>query len=113
MDKVECLKQELIGAIKDSDSYKEYCKLGTYITANQELKAKVDELRRRNFECRYSDEVTDALEQTLRLGEEFKEVRDARYVERFLAAEMAVCRMVQDICLDVVGAIDFDVDFLK
>lgn len=53
------------------------------------------------------------MEQTLRLGEEFKEVRDARSVERFLAAEMAVCRMVQDICLDVVGAIDFDVDFLK
>jgi len=39
-------------------------------------------------------------------------MRNQNMVNRYLLAEVCLCRMVQDICRTVVDAIDFDLDFL-
>ncbi len=113
MRRIDELKEELRQAIIDSDEYREYRKLEEYMCTHPDLKRAVDELRRQNFELQYADEVGDVLSATEEMNRRMADVRMQPLVERYLSAEMCLCRMVQDICLSVVDAIDFNMDFLQ
>ena len=39
--------------------------------------------------------------------------RENPIVDEFLTAELALCRMVQNINWKLIGALDFDVDFIE
>jgi len=113
MSRIEELKKELADAIIASDEYREYKALADYINRYPDLKRQVNELRRENFYCQVSDDVEDPIGATEKLDERFADIRRQPMVNRYLLAEMCLCRMVQDICMSVVGAIDFEVDFLN
>lgn len=113
MGRMDELKEEIKEAILTSDEYKEYKKLDNYIKAKPDLKRAVDEFRRENFRLQYSDDVEDVLSATGDLNKRYEDVRQQTMVNRYLTAEMCLCRMVQDICLSIVEAIDFDMDFLQ
>ena len=44
---------------------------------------------------------------------QFADIRKQPEVEGYLAAEMELCRMVQEICMSIVEAVDFNMDFLQ
>ena len=113
MERIDELKEEIKEAILTSDEYKEYKKLDNYIKTKPDLKRAVDEFRRENFRLQYSDDVEDVLSATGDLNRRFEDVRQQTMVNRYLTAEMCLCRMVQDVCLSIVEAIDFDMDFLQ
>lgn len=113
MSRIEELKNELAVAVRESDEYKEYKELADYISRYPDLKRQVDELRRENFYYQVSDDIEDPIGATAQLDERFADIRRQPMVNRYLSAEMCLCRMVQDICMSVVGSIDFDVDFLN
>lgn len=113
MGRIDELKDELKSAILESNEYQEYRRLENYIKRNPDLKRAVDELRRRNFELQYSDDVEDVITQTEALNQEFADVRAQAAVNQYLAAEMCLCRLVQEICMSIVETIDFDMDFLQ
>lgn len=113
MSRIEELKNELAVAVRASDEYKEYKFLADYINRYPDLKRQVDELRRENFYYQVSDDIEDPIGATAQLDERFADIRRQPMVNRYLSAEMCLCRMVQDICMSVVGAIDFEVDFLN
>lgn len=113
MSRIEQLKRELTVALRESDEYKEYRELADYISRYPDLKRQVDELRRENFYYQTSDDIQDPISATEQLNERFADIRRQPMVNRYLSAEMCLCRMVQDICLAVVGAVDFDMDFLN
>lgn len=113
MERIDELKEEIKEAILTSDEYKEYKKLDNYIKTKPDLKRAVDEFRRENFRLQYSDDVEDVLSATEDLNRRFEDVRQQTMVNRYLTAEMCLCRMVQDVCLSIVEAIDFDMDFLQ
>lgn len=112
VEKIDKLKKELAEAVKESTEYKEYKELYAYINRYPDIKRQVDTFRRENFYYQASDDVEDPLAVTKRLNEEYSDMRHQTAVNRFLIAEICLCRLVQDICLSVVDAVDFDVDFL-
>ena len=71
-----------------------------------ELKEKIDDYRMRNFELQQSpDYAFDKMEQFQR---EYRSFREDPLVSEFLSAELAFCRMVQDIEQKLTENIDFE-----
>ena len=104
MQKIDQLKSDIAHTIKESAEYKEYM--------DPNLKRSIDEFRRRNYEIQNCGQVEDIFAAQEELNNQYKDMRNQNMVNRYLLAEVCLCRMVQDICRTVVDAIDFDLDFL-
>ena len=104
MQKIDQLKSDIAHTIKESAEYKEYKRLEAVVNMDPNLKRSIDEFRRRNYEIQNCGQEE--------LNNQYKDMRNQNMVNRYLLAEVCLCRMVQDICRTVVDAIDFDLDFL-
>ncbi|MCR5426538.1 MAG: YlbF family regulator [Lachnospiraceae bacterium] len=102
---VEKKNEELIRAILDSESYKEYRRQLDRVLEDPILKAQIDDYRQRNFELTMADE-TD-LVRISQFQQEFKDFRQDPLVDDFLAAELDFCRMMQVIETRLIDALDF------
>lgn len=110
MDKMgECIAN-LIEIVKDSPEYKEYQRMRVLIHQEPEKERAVNEYRRRNFELHKCRNV-DLYAEMDRLEGEFAPLREQPYVNEYLAAELAVCRMVQRINYSLMMEIEFDLGF--
>jgi cell fate (sporulation/competence/biofilm development) regulator YlbF (YheA/YmcA/DUF963 family) len=112
MSRVEELTAELKKAIAESDEYKEYTELNAIIEKYPDVKRAVDDYRRENFFFQYSDDAGDVMAATENLAKRFEDVKKQPYVESYLRAEMCLCRLVQEVCMELMNAVDFDVEFL-
>ena len=96
----------LISEIKKSAVYIEYKENLSEVNQYPDLKKQIDEFRTRNFELQNSaDCAFDKLEQ---LEKEYEDFRENPLVSDFLAAELAFCRMMQDINNQITEAVQFD-----
>ena len=110
MDQIDEILENLITAIKESKEYQEYLRLRDLIHQEPDKERVVNELRRRNFElqkCRNVDLYTEMD----RLENEFAPLRAEPYVNEYLAAELAICRMIQRINFRLMEEIEFDLGF--
>ena len=106
MSNVDNEVNQLIYAIKDSVVYQEYHRKLAEVRQYPEIKRKIDEFRTRNFELQNSQDF--ALEKLEQLEKEYEEFRENTLVSEFLAAELAFCRMMQDINNQITEALQFD-----
>ncbi|MGN0318995.1 MAG: YlbF family regulator [Lachnospira sp.] len=113
MHKIEELKLQLCDAIRNTVEYKEYKRLEAIINKDPDLRRHVDEFRLQNFAIQTDENVVDLFDATNELNQRYADLRKQETVNRYLSAEICLCRLVQDICKTVVDAIDFDVDFIK
>ena len=96
----------LLNAILNSDVYLEYKKCLDNVKQYPDLKKQIDEFRLRTYELQQSpDYAFDKMEQFQR---EYQSFRENPLVSDFLSAELAFCRMVQDIECRLVEHIDFE-----
>ena len=106
MNQVEEAAEALADALLNSDIYQEYKSKLDQVKQYPDLKRQIDEFRMRNYELQESpDYAFDKMEQFQR---EYQTFRDDPLVSDFLAAELAFCRMVQDVENRLVGRIDFE-----
>ncbi|MCI9526487.1 MAG: YlbF family regulator [Lachnospiraceae bacterium] len=105
----ECLAS-LIEAVKDSPEYKEYQRIRELVHQEPEKERAINEFRRRNFELHKCRNV-DLYAEMDRLEGEFAPLRAQPYVNEYLAAEFAVCRMIQRINYGLMMEIEFDLGF--
>ena len=90
----------------NSNIYQEYKSKLDQVKQYPDLKRQIDEFRMRNYELQQSpDYAFDKMEQFQR---EYQTFRDDPLVSDFLAAELAFCRMVQDVENRLVERIDFE-----
>ena len=113
MSRVEELTKELTEAITDSCEYKRFKEFESEVMKRPDLKRALDDFRRENFRMQYSEDTGDVLSATQELEGHFADIRKQPEVEGYLAAEMELCRMVQEICMSIVEAVDFNMDFLE
>lgn len=106
MSKVDEALENLIAEIKASDKYIEYRRQLDLLKAQPELKAQVDDYRKRNFELQSSDNM--AFERLIDFQREFKDFRENPLVDSFLAAELDFCRMLQKINFHLTDSMDFE-----
>ena len=97
--------EQMVQAIRNTDAYLEYQQLAR-VKEQSELKRQIDEFRTRNFELQTSKDTNfDKLDQFIRENEAF---RENPLVSDFLAAELAFCRMMQEIGLYVTDQMHFE-----
>ncbi len=113
MKNIDQIKKELGEAILNSDEYKEYQELQREIDKNPDLKRVINEYRKRQFELQYNENIEDKFAATQNLSREYEEFNNQVLVRKYLDAEICLCRQIQDICMFVVGIVDFNMDFLN
>ena len=107
MEVQEALEQ-LAQAIKDSDIYREYRRQSEKVDNTGDMREKIDEYRVRNFELQNSVQTEDLLDKLDAFEREYEKFREDPLVEEFLDAELAFCRMMQEIDVKLAEAMDFE-----
>lgn len=106
MDKINNSLQQLIADILASDIYRQYDIQRIRVNAMPELKAEIDEYRRKNLELQTNEYTT--IDQIDSFEREYQKFRENPIVADFLAAELAFCRLMQDIDLRLTDAMHFE-----
>ena len=100
--------EQLAQAIKDSDIYREYRRQSEKVDNTVDMREKIDEYRVRNFELQNSVQTEDLLDKLDAFEREYEKFREDPLVEEFLDAELAFCRMMQEIDVKLAEAMDFE-----
>ena len=96
-----------IGFLKDSDIYKEYRSALEELNKDPELKRRVDDFRQRNYNFQQSEDIN--LNEYDQFRSEMVGFRASdQRVDAFLDAELALCRMIQDVSYRITEALDFE-----
>ena len=100
--------EQLAQAIKDSDIYREYRRQSEKVDNTGDMREKIDEYRVRNFELQNSVQTEDLLDKLDAFEREYEKFREDPLVDEFLDAELAFCRMMQEIDVKLAEAMDFE-----
>ena len=100
--------EQLAQAIKDSDIYREYRRQSEKVDNTGDMREKIDEYRVRNFGLQNSVQTEDLLDKLDAFEREYEKFREDPLVEEFLDAELAFCRMMQEIDVKLAEAMDFE-----
>ena len=98
----------LIEAVKGSGTFKEYDRCRKVLKSDPELKAKVDKYREENYRLQMMEDDGTLQDKIENFARDNMELSEQPKVRAFLDAELALCRMLQEITQRVIKAIDFD-----
>jgi cell fate (sporulation/competence/biofilm development) regulator YlbF (YheA/YmcA/DUF963 family) len=106
MDSVHEALDRLIKEVIVSKEYQEYLREKERVKKYPELKKRLDEFRRKNFQMHNGDDR--ALEMLDQMEQEYDTLMENPVVSGFLNSELAFCRLMQDISMSLAGSIDFE-----
>lgn len=107
-DSLEKATASYVKAIKDTDIYRKYCEQLAKLKIDPEKYQKVNEFRRKNFEVQNTTQKDELFDKMDAFEEEFERFREDSVVDEFLRAELAFCRMMQEVNLYIAEGIDFE-----
>lgn len=111
MKKVADATGELVSAIQNSDSYKEYHRLYAEIEKSPVLLKRVNEYRKRRFEIQVSN-VSDYTNMQDQLQNEFKDIHSNELTLEFLIAERHFSNMMKQVNHAILDSGNMDIGFL-
>lgn len=97
-----------VDKLHDTDTYRKYCYERDRIKQHPDLYAEVNEYRRKTFELQNNtdqDKLFDALDA---YEKEYEKFRENPIVEGFLKAELAYCRLMQELNDIIMDHLDFE-----
>ena len=100
--------ESLIATIRDTDKYKRYKREKDKVNRFPELKAQIDAFRMRNFELQNMADSEDLFYKIEEFEREYEKFRENPLVADFLAAELDLCRMMQDVTARLTEALEFE-----
>ncbi len=98
--------EAMIDAVKRSEVYRNYLEALAAAKRQPGLKQEIDEFRRKNYVMQSSADM--AFEHIEQFEREYSDFRENPVVADFLAAELALCRMIQQINLHVTDMLNFE-----
>lgn len=101
--------RQFAGTIMTSKTYKEYLYQRERIKKQPELYKKVNEFRQRNFDLQNEADSDDIFDRMEAFDREYEEFRENPLVDDFLSAELAFCRMMQEVYMLLAEEVDFEV----
>lgn len=108
MQIMEKTLETLIMEIKNTTIYKTYKMQKSIIEQYPALVERIDDFRRRNLEIQNSESQEVMFEAMDRFEKEYEQFREDPLVNDFLEAELAYCRMMQDIHLRITEEVEFE-----
>lgn len=106
MDLINKNIQLLLSSIKKSDIYKEYKKQEENISRYPKLCQRLDQFRADNFRLQNESDKENLFHVAEQLAKESAELRRTPEVNAYLDAELAMCRMMQRICKQLMEGIE-------
>lgn len=106
-NQIENASIKFIRTIKESQTYKKYYYQLEKIKRHPETFERVNEFRRKNFEIQNTSEVDDLFDKMDAFEKEYEKFREDPMVDDFLHAELAFCRMMQEITIYITEELDF------
>ncbi len=106
--RIEEATKKFAAYIQESDTYKEYRYQREKLKKQPELYEKVNEYRQRNFDLQNETDSEDLFDRMEAFEREYAKFRENPLVEDFLRAELAFCRLMQDINVLLSAEIDFE-----
>lgn len=100
--------EKFVKAIKDTEVYKGYRYQLEKIKKNPELFEQVNEYRHRNFEVQNTSQVNELLDKMDAFEKEYEKLLENPMVEDFLQAELAFCRLMQEVDTMITEQLDFE-----
>lgn len=105
---IEEATKKFAAYIQESDTYKEYHYQREKIKKQPELYEKVNEYRQKNFDLQNESDSEDLFDRMEAFEREYAKFRENPMVEDFLRAELAFCRLMQNINVWLTAEIDFE-----
>lgn len=110
-EELDHIYEPVLRFLKNTEEYKQYSMEKEKLSHFPELKKQVDEFRKRNFELQNQENADLLFDKIDDFQREFADFRDNPLVNDFLAAELALCRLVQEFFIHITEELDFDMDF--
>lgn len=107
-EQIEEAAKKFAAYIQESDTYKEYRHQREKLKKQPDLYEKVNEYRQRNFDLQNETDSEDMFDRMEAFEREYAKFRENPLVEDFLRAELAFCRLMQDINVLLTAEIDFE-----
>ncbi len=107
-EQIEEAAKKFAAYIQESDTYKEYRRQREKLKKQPDLYEKVNEYRQRNFDLQNETDSEDLFDRMEAFEREYAKFRENPLVEDFLRAELAFCRLMQDINVLLTAEIDFE-----
>lgn len=106
IDRLDNAANALIAAVLATDVYKTYQAELARVKEVPELKAQIDDFRKKNFEWQSTaDNDFNKLEE---FEKEYATFRENILVQDFLAAELDLCRMMQELYSRITAELNFE-----
>lgn len=99
---------DLIVSLENCDDFKKYKTACTQVRLHPEKEQRLQEFRKRNYLLQNSREPVDLFAETDRLEREFADVFQDPMLQELLNAEVAVCRIVQQVNREMISCLDFE-----
>lgn len=109
-ERVKSAIPDLVEIIKETKEYQDYNREIERVMEHVELKKQIDEFRIRNYEIQNFSKEEEILDKVEQLEAQYSQLRENPMVNDFLAAELAFCRMIQEVNLEITAAMDFDLE---
>lgn len=97
-----------VKSIKETEVYQRYNYQLNKIKEEPDLFAQVNEYRKRNFELQNASQVDELFDKMDVFEKEYEKFRENPLVDEFLTAELAFCRMMQEIDVFITNELDFE-----
>ena len=104
---IEAAKQ-FADTIMTSATYKEYLYQREKIKKQPEFYEKVNEFRQRNFDLQNETDSEDIFDRMEAFDREYEQFREDPLVDGFLEAELAFCRLMQEVYALLAEEVDFE-----
>lgn len=111
-NKIETALEQLVAAMRTSEEYVQFRQIEAKVAEFSGLQQRIDEFRA-DWYALQSNGAEDLFEQIDRVEEQNADLRENPYVQEFLAAELALCRMFQRVNWTIMQNLDFDTSFLR
>lgn len=97
-----------LDAIYETDEYKEFQIQKEKIKRFPDVKAKIDELRLKNYDLQSHSQSDNLMVELEQLQKEYESILETPLVADFLQAEIDFCRLMQHINLYITEKLDFE-----
>ncbi len=104
--------EQLVAEMKNSKEYIRFKRAEAKVAEFSGLQQRIDEFRG-NWYALQSSGTPQLFEQIDSVEEHYAKLRENPYVQEFLAAELALCRMFQQVNWTIMQNLDFDTGFLQ
>lgn len=105
---VERAALSFVRSLKETDIYKKYAYQLMRLKENPERFRQVNEFRRKNYEIQRTTQVDELFDKMNAFEKEYEKFREDPLVDDFLRAELAFCRMMQEVDIYITEELDFE-----